>query len=122
MYNDEDSDGNSINNGLIETPMPGSSRIKRNTNKNRDIRFDVPETNPADLINTLNDNDGSVAGIILKDRTKRKIHSFKLLSKNSAVAKAILKDIESDQNYLKINTLKGTNVLRFLSNIYDNQI
>ncbi|AHH82667.1 P12 [Buzura suppressaria nucleopolyhedrovirus] len=92
----------------------------------RNKRFDPPPVdnsiNPAVLINALNDSDNTVASVIMRDQSVNKVNSFKILSPGSAVAKQILKDIEDDTENIRLNTMRATNILRFLSNIYDDTL
>ncbi|AGR56842.1 ac102 [Hemileuca sp. nucleopolyhedrovirus] len=113
---------------LIETlnSTQQQQRRRQKHSSDRDKRFDPVEENdiinPATLINLLNDNDSSVAMLVLQDESDKKLESFKILSKTSATAKTILNDIQNDQDSIRLNTLRATNVLRFLKNIYDNQL
>ncbi|QUJ09279.1 p12 protein [Gynaephora ruoergensis nucleopolyhedrovirus] len=116
-------------NDFIDTIDPV---IKKPTKKNkRNARFDPivdrrdgggMYASPVDLINVLSESDDNrTVSIVLKDESKHKMESFKMLSGKSAVAKEILKDIQENRDALPMNTLRATNVLRFLSNLYDNQ-
>ncbi|ACO53539.1 p12 [Euproctis pseudoconspersa nucleopolyhedrovirus] len=116
-------------NDFIDTIDP---IIKKPTKKiKRNARFDPivdrrdgggMYASPVDLINVLSESDDNrTVSIVLKDESKHKMESFKMLSGKSAVAKEILKDIQENRDALPMNTLRATNVLRFLSNLYDNQ-
>ncbi|QHB21752.1 p12 [Artaxa digramma nucleopolyhedrovirus] len=123
---------NSLND-FIDTIEPGTTSVVGKTKKSkkridkskRDARYDPAEEiyiNPMDVINALNEsNDVRTVAMVLQDESKNKVNSFKMLSGRSAVAKEILKDIEDDRDDLPMNTLRATNILRFLSNLHDNQ-
>ncbi|AWW14447.1 hypothetical protein KM620_gp087 [Hyposidra talaca nucleopolyhedrovirus] len=105
--------------GLIDTATT--------RNRKRDKRFDPVATNneinsTAALINTLNESNNTVASVILRDPSVNKVDSFKMLSPGSAVAKQILKDIENDKENMQLNTMRATNILRLLNNIYDDTL
>ncbi|ABF47429.1 P12 [Clanis bilineata nucleopolyhedrovirus] len=95
---------------------------KRKRSRTRDVSFD-PVTNinePATMVNTLNEYTNSLATLILNDESAKKRVSFEVLSKSSAAAKNIFKDIVDDRDAVRLNTLRAVSVLRLLSNIYDN--
>ncbi|ABI35763.1 p12 [Ectropis obliqua nucleopolyhedrovirus] len=93
----------------------------------RDTRFDPVDDvdnsaiDPVTLINSLNSNNKNMASFIIADESLKKQNTFKILSKVSSSAKGVLKDIEDDKESMPLTTLRATNVLRLLSNIYDNQ-
>ncbi|QYC92763.1 P12 [Trabala vishnou gigantina nucleopolyhedrovirus] len=113
----------SVNNESKNNRKRNTKRKEATETTKRDSRFDPVEyIDPSDLINALNENDRTVANLILNDNSDRKVQTFKLLSKSSGVAKTILKDIEENKEGLRLNTVRATNVLRLLSNVYDNQV
>lgn len=93
-------------------------RSQRNTDFDP---YNNASSNPAQLIDTLN-SVKTWATIIIDDNTPKKKYTFELLSQNSGTAKNILKDIEDDREYLHLNTTKAVNVLKLLSNVFDNNI
>nr|ANS70990.1 protein p12 [Lymantria dispar multiple nucleopolyhedrovirus] len=125
--------GNADGDALIATIENAIAPRRRNGNRRRqrrDARFDavdqqavaVATTNPATLVNTLNDNSSSVALYILSDTSEKKQNSFEMLSKVSGVAKTILNDIEQNRQSLHLDVTKGIGTLQMLNNIYDNSV
>ncbi|AKC91676.1 ac102 [Lambdina fiscellaria nucleopolyhedrovirus] len=117
---------------MIETPYNYTTSQRKNGNKReamRDSRFDVASEasaesiNVADMINLLssNNDNNTAAALILNDRSHNKTNTFQVLSKSSAVAQSILKDIEDNKEQLTVNTRRATNLLKLLVNVYDNQ-
>ncbi|AKN80663.1 P12 [Perigonia lusca single nucleopolyhedrovirus] len=106
-------------------PASPSTNRKRKRPRNRNFdavaneisgNFIEPET----LMNNLNENVNNSATMIIADASEKKRNSYEVLSKSSGVAKSILKDIVDDKDSIKLTTSKAVNVLRLLTNIYDN--
>nr|WUR10751.1 P12 [Calliteara abietis nucleopolyhedrovirus] len=112
---------------------------KKSRRRNRDARYDpvvgvnsaaelqqeeAAAVDASNLINILNENTrDTVANTILTDSSTHKVETLKTLGKVSAVAKSLSKDLEeSTEQRHAFTTLRATNVLRFLSNVYDNQL
>ncbi|ABY65815.1 p12 [Orgyia leucostigma nucleopolyhedrovirus] len=96
-------------------------RIKRQKRHQNTFATPPDQIYASDLLE-LADKNSTTAKIIISDDSVNKIDSFKMLSKTSAVAKSVLRDIENDKNDVRLDTLRATNVLRFFSNLYDNQL
>ncbi|AIU41324.1 p12 [Sucra jujuba nucleopolyhedrovirus] len=114
-------------NNLIETlnVSYGDVETKNLKKKKRDARFDPVDdkkTDPATLINTLNEANVSLADFILNDTSENKIETFRMLSVHSSMAKSILKNLEEQNETLPLTTMRATNLLRFLTNVYEDSL
>ncbi|QWO71633.1 AC102-like protein [Orgyia pseudotsugata single capsid nuclopolyhedrovirus] len=98
-----------------------AKRQKRNRKAQTTTTAPAHQINATDLLAMAEKND-TVAKSIIADDSIQKMDSFKALSRTSAVAKSIFNDIENNRNDMRLDTLRATNVLRFLSNVYDNQL
>ncbi|QAT90346.1 P12 [Spodoptera exempta nucleopolyhedrovirus] len=74
----------------------------------------------SDLLESLNETH-TIADVILNDNDKQKRIAMGVMARHSAVAKNILDSIEDDES-LRLGTINSINVLRLMSDIYDNKI
>jgi hypothetical protein len=73
-----------------------------------------------DLLQNLNATN-TVADLILNDEHSQKRHSIGIISQQSAIAKTIL-DSMDDSDSIRLNTVNTINVLKLMSDIFDNKI
>ncbi|AYN45014.1 p12 [Alphabaculovirus alterspexiguae] len=74
----------------------------------------------SDLLESLNETH-TIADVILNDNDEQKRIAMGVMARHSAVAKNILDSIEDDES-LRLGTINSINVLRLMSDIYDNKI
>jgi Protein of unknown function (DUF1098) len=80
------------------------------------------DNNIEQLLHNLNSTNVSIADYIIDDIDKYKENSLKLMSKHSAIAKKILNTIQDRDDSINLNTINSINVLKLLSDVYDNKI
>ncbi|QNV47806.1 p12 [Alphabaculovirus altersperidaniae] len=72
------------------------------------------------LLQNLNETQ-TVADLILNDSDQQKRIAIGVIGRHSAVAKTILDNIDEDES-LRLGTVNAINVLKLMSDIYDNKI
>lgn len=72
------------------------------------------------LLNSLNETT-TVADLILNDTDEHKRISMGVIGQHSAIAKTILDYIDEEES-LRLGTVNTINVLKLMSDIYDNKI
>ncbi|QEI03528.1 P12 [Spodoptera cosmioides nucleopolyhedrovirus] len=72
------------------------------------------------LLQSLNETN-TVADLILNDTDEQKRIAMGVISRHSAIAKTILDSIDEDES-LRLGTVNTINVLKLMSDIYDNKI
>lgn len=99
------------------------ARTRRRPNRpSRDGDDDdnVPGTWADDLLQSLNETN-TVADLILNDTDEQKRVAMGVIGRHSAIAKTILDYIDEDES-LRLGTVNTINVLKLMSDIYDNKI
>ncbi|ACI47436.1 unknown [Spodoptera litura nucleopolyhedrovirus II] len=81
---------------------------------------DDDDTDTNRLLQSLNETN-TVADLILNDTDERKRMAIGVIGRHSAIAKTILDSIDEDES-LRLNTVNTINVLKLMSDIYDNKI
>ncbi|ACI28779.1 P12 [Agrotis ipsilon multiple nucleopolyhedrovirus] len=72
------------------------------------------------LLQSLNETT-TVADLILNDSDDQKRIAMGVIGRHSAIAKTILDSIDEDES-LRLGTVNTINVLKLMSDIYDNKI
>ena len=72
------------------------------------------------ILESLNETH-TVADLILNDSDSHKRIAIGLIGRHSAIAKTILDNIDEDES-LRLGTVNTINVLKLMSDIYDNKI
>ncbi|AUV65340.1 P12 [Alphabaculovirus myunipunctae] len=73
------------------------------------------------LLNQLN-NTPTVADLILNDSAENKIQAMEAISRHSAIGKIILEAMKEDDDSLRLGTVNTINVLKLMSDIFDNKV
>nr|UWK31584.1 p12 [Spodoptera exigua multiple nucleopolyhedrovirus] len=76
--------------------------------------------NTNQLLESLNETH-TVADLILNDTDEQKRLAIGVIGRHSAIAKTILDNIDEDES-LRLGTVNTINVLKLMSDIYDNKI
>ncbi|ABM45773.1 p12 [Spodoptera frugiperda multiple nucleopolyhedrovirus] len=94
-----------------------STRRRYNRSDDTDDDEDI---NANQLLQNLNETH-TVADLILNDTDHQKRVAIGAMSRHSAIAKTILDNIDEDES-LRLGTVNTINVLKLMSDIYDNKI
>ena len=95
-----------------------SSRRHRRRSSNNDTDNDAIYADQ--LLHSLNETQ-SVADLILNDTDTKKLVSLGVISRHSAIAKTVIDAIDEDES-LRLGTVNAINVLKLMSDIFDNKI
>ncbi|AIZ48624.1 p12 [Agrotis segetum nucleopolyhedrovirus B] len=99
---------------------------RRRRRPNRPPRSDDDDDDGSDaddggqLLQSLNETN-TVADLILNDNDAQKRIAMGVIGRHSAIAKTILDFIDEDES-LRLGTVNTINVLKLMSDIYDNKI
>jgi hypothetical protein len=108
---------NDDDNSDVETLRPRRRRTHRDNS---------PETLPlqnaaVNMLQNLN-NSKTVASIILDDQNEYKIDSIRKLASHSVAARKLITPLEQKTRDIKLNRAETVDVLKLMSNIFDNTI
>ncbi|QED40611.1 P12 [Chrysodeixis includens nucleopolyhedrovirus] len=109
---------NSLFNSSTDRRPTRRRQSRRSTVRDRDIDDQLIDS--AELLRSLNQT-FTVADLILNDNNKLKQNAINVISKQSAVAKSLLVDVENKNENIHLNTMQSMNMLKFLSDVYDNK-
>lgn len=112
---------------MAATAQSGANSRKRKK-RPRDTTYDPVANVVADdtitmanVLNDLNTSSHPMATIIIEDGSLYKQQSLQLIGNQNGVAKSLVKDIDEGKTQLQLTKLRATNVLKMLSNVYDNR-
>ena len=88
-------------------------RASRDDDNDRTIYAD-------ELLQSLNSTT-TVADLILNDTDRNKLVSLGVISRHSAIAKTIIDAIDDNES-LRLGTVNAINVLKLMSDIFDNKL
>jgi Protein of unknown function (DUF1098) len=100
--------------------MSNSNTVGPRPPRRRQDSDAAPSIYADELLQRLNDTN-TIADLIINDQDEQKRNSIGMISRHSAIAKTILDAIDEDDS-LRLNTVNTINVLKLMSDIFDNKI